>query len=340
MSLKIRVLRGPTEAIEAYLGQPGQLCLDTTRNLLFFHDGVVVGGHRLSLTQAQVQAIIADTLANYPFTVDDQNKLDGIQEGATHNSPDSFLLDRSNHQGTQPADTIEGLASGAFQDVSAFPFVNLMPDSGRFSGRINPLSLGSGADFVASSFLDLYNGASVSSAGKFIHNNTTGGGSAGALTQSIIDLLVEQGRPGAAGRYGVEFFAARYTAGPFTNTPRDGLDGIRRYLLTVCNARNLFGAGNMGTFTCWLRVISGSLLFSATAYNDKVVLPERTPILPGVWKHYRTAMGQAIGYNNEWPSMFVEPGSVVEIALPAFFNGEVNPGVYKSPIATVNELMA
>lgn len=52
-------------------------------------------------------------------------KLDGIANGATANSSDSFLLNRSNHTGTQSASTISGLAtvatSGLYSDLSGKP---------------------------------------------------------------------------------------------------------------------------------------------------------------------------------------------------------------------------
>lgn len=55
----------------------------------------------------------------------DKAKLNGIAEGATANETDAYLLDRENHTGTQPADTIEGLAtvatSGSYDDLDDIP---------------------------------------------------------------------------------------------------------------------------------------------------------------------------------------------------------------------------
>lgn len=44
-------------------------------------------------------------------------KLEGIENQATKNQPDSFLLDRANHTGTQPANSVDGLP-GLFTSVS------------------------------------------------------------------------------------------------------------------------------------------------------------------------------------------------------------------------------
>jgi hypothetical protein len=59
------------------------------------------------------------------FTTAQETKLAGIAAGATANSSDSALRDRSTHTGTQAASTITGLAtvatSGAYGDLSGLP---------------------------------------------------------------------------------------------------------------------------------------------------------------------------------------------------------------------------
>lgn len=47
-----------------------------------------------------------EILSEWPFVNWDKTKLDWIQEGATENQTDAFLLNRTNHTGTQTADTI------------------------------------------------------------------------------------------------------------------------------------------------------------------------------------------------------------------------------------------
>lgn len=61
------------------------------------------------------------------LTASDKTKLDGIATGATANSTDAFLLDRTNHTGTQPATTITGLATvattGSYNDLTNKPTI-------------------------------------------------------------------------------------------------------------------------------------------------------------------------------------------------------------------------
>jgi hypothetical protein len=78
---------------------------------------------RLAFTPQRVfQAIAAWWNASAAKT-----KLDGIATGATANSTDAQLRDRSTHTGTQAASTITGLAtvatSGAYGDLSGIPTV-------------------------------------------------------------------------------------------------------------------------------------------------------------------------------------------------------------------------
>lgn len=51
----------------------------------------------------------ATTLQNGYMSAADCVKLDGIEEYATANQPDAWLLDRGNHIGTQPASSITGV---------------------------------------------------------------------------------------------------------------------------------------------------------------------------------------------------------------------------------------
>ena len=67
---------------------------------------------------------VATTSTNGLMSSTDKAKLDGIEEGATANSPDEDLLDRSNHTGTQAATTVTvaayedgGVSAGDLQAV-------------------------------------------------------------------------------------------------------------------------------------------------------------------------------------------------------------------------------
>ena len=55
-----------------------------------------------------VHASVSDSEAGF-MTPPDKVKLDGVQTGATQNSPDDFLLNRGNHTGVQPIESVSGL---------------------------------------------------------------------------------------------------------------------------------------------------------------------------------------------------------------------------------------
>ncbi|CTQ45759.1 DUF2793 domain-containing protein [Roseibium aggregatum] len=58
---------------------------------------------------AKVDVVPGKQLSTEDYTTLEKTKLAGIEDGATANSTDAFLLDRSNHTGTQPISSIEGL---------------------------------------------------------------------------------------------------------------------------------------------------------------------------------------------------------------------------------------
>ncbi|HCF7134668.1 hypothetical protein ACTXY8_14015, partial [Pseudomonas aeruginosa] len=152
-----------------------------------------------------------------------------------------------------------GTAAGA--DLNGMPFLNLMPDSGRYAGSINPLILRFTEAF-SSTFLTPWNGASIADGGKYIYDNTTNGGTAGNLNQRVQDLLVAMGRSsGSLARYGVEFYTAVLTAGPNATTGSTGADGTTRYLQMTNSSRALFIANGWCTAVLWIRAEAGSLHF-------------------------------------------------------------------------------
>ncbi len=52
------------------------------------------------------------------------------------------------------------------------------------------------------------------------------------------------------------------------------------------------------------------------------------------WVHITTQLTSTVGYNNAFPHISARSGDVVQIAVPAFFAGEANPGVHKAPLPT------
>lgn len=240
-----------------------------------------------------------------------------------------------------------GTAAGA--DLNGMPFLNLMPDSGRYAGSINPLVLRFTEAF-SSSFLTPWNGASIADGGKYIYDNTTNGGTAGNLNQRVQDLLTAMGRSsGSLARYGVEFYTAVLTAGPNATTGSTGADGTTRYLQMTNSSRALFIANGWCTAVLWIRAEAGSLHFmpSTAPTTDYKIWLNGAPVVPGQvltpsdgWKHIRISKRSAQGYDNGFPFLYMALGSVAAMACPAFFGGLVDPGIHVAPIATVNSQSA
>ncbi|MDV6610104.1 hypothetical protein FA506_20720 [Pseudomonas aeruginosa] len=240
-----------------------------------------------------------------------------------------------------------GTAAGA--DLNGMPFLNLMPDSGRYAGSINPLVLRFTEAF-SSSFLTPWNGASIADGGKYIYDNTTNGGTAGNLNQRVQDLLTAMGRSsGSLARYGVEFYTAVLTAGPNATTGSTGADGTTRYLQMTNSSRALFIANGWCTAVLWIRAEAGSLHFmpSTAPTTDYKIWLNGASVLPGQvltpsdgWKHVRISKKSAQGYDNGFPFLYMSLGASAAMACPAFFGGLVDPGIHVAPIATVNSQSA
>ena len=65
---------------------------------------------QLSVGASQVKLLYESNPDTNAFTDADVAKLDGIEEGATANSTDAYLLNRANHTGTQAISTVSGLS--------------------------------------------------------------------------------------------------------------------------------------------------------------------------------------------------------------------------------------
>ncbi|MCU9947486.1 hypothetical protein [Pseudomonas sp. PDM13] len=243
---------------------------------------------------------------------------------------------------TDPKDFVrqEQLGSAAGASFSAMPFISLMPDSGRFAGRINPLNP-SVTSFVSSPFLAAYNGGSHANGGKFIHDNNDFGGSAGALTEPVKSLIGAMGRSGSAARYGIEFFVATYSFGSGTANPSVGTDSVTRYLATTNGTRALFQANSWATLVGWFRARTAPFHFQFDCIKNGVALPANTPITPADgWVHIRMSAQTSVGYANAWPNICGVSGGLIDIGCMGVFGGVVDVGMHTAPLATINELSA
>lgn len=234
------------------------------------------------------------------------------------------------------------LGTAAAADFAAMPFINLMPDSGMFGGIVDPLSgaLLPSAFQNTGPFIVTYNGSTITNDGsKFIHNNSTNGGTAGALTSTVVALLSAMGRTGNNARYGNEFFVAQLNAGTGTGGSISTLDGTL-YLMTGGSAA-FASAENYETFVGWVRVRTGSNTFYVQKigklYIDHVeVTGAAYKFADNTFHHVRAIVQMAAGYASGFPYFFSTAGTVIDIALPGFFTGLVDVGLHTSPLKTIN----
>lgn len=84
---------------------------------------------------------LSDGTTNKSYTSTEKTKLSGIAIGATANSTDAQLRDRSTHTGTQSVSTITGLAtvatSGSYNDLGSKPTIPVVKAYQGITSRLN-----------------------------------------------------------------------------------------------------------------------------------------------------------------------------------------------------------
>ncbi|OMD64684.1 hypothetical protein BSK62_17090 [Paenibacillus odorifer] len=231
---------------------------------------------------------------------------------------------------------IAGLDINGFVSANNLPYggvVNLLGDSGRFMGTDgDPRSLQIPTSFANNSFLSPWNGTTVFSGGKFIHDNTTNGGTAGALTEDVTSLLTAMSLGGS--RYGTEFYIASYTMG--SGTANAG-NVAGTYLMTVNSNFPATGVGKAYTVAFWVRVKTGTTIsiprdgrLSKNGVSTSANYIALTPA--DGWVHIEKTVHASNGYYNAAPAIAATPGAVVQIAMPVVVAGAVGVGVHTSPV--------
>lgn len=137
MSNTVQHKRGDTAAVNGYTGAVGEFVYNTTTKRIHTQDGATAGGTPLALLSdvPSVVGSVTSVAATVPtgfnisgspitssgtlaityasgyqgFTTAESTKLSGIAAGATANQSDAYLLNRSNHTGTQAISTVTNL---------------------------------------------------------------------------------------------------------------------------------------------------------------------------------------------------------------------------------------
>jgi hypothetical protein len=211
--------------------------------------------------------------------------------------------------------------------VGKLPTINLMRDSGRFfdidavGNAGNRRSTNLSAAFAAPA-LGLYS-TSAASVGKFIHDNTTNGGTGGALTQPVIDLMNANGTAGA--RYGQEFYVAELTAGAVSVSPIT-VEGRNLSLACAIGAT----ATGLLTFMSWFRCITGSVHLDVISRKNGSA-PQSQVLLPSDgWKHLAGNSNWGRGYSIV--HIRCEQNSKFQMAMPAMLLGDYVGKVHSAPL--------
>lgn len=207
--------------------------------------------------------------------------------------------------------------------------LNLFQDGGRFAGSPEAAGLSIGA-FAAPNWLNAYNGAVFSAAGKFTNDNMTNGGAGAALPEQVASLIDRLKAPSAR-RYGPEFYLMRVVAGSGTASPR-GSGGVTRYLPFTLRPSVLGPATTAGIN---ILVESGSVAISLQAGIDMYIdgVAQASDQVIAAEHGWRQAVfvsfgeqAQSSGYSTAAFRIYAEPGASFLIGLP-FLTPALQPPV-------------
>ncbi|WP_227105774.1 hypothetical protein [Chromobacterium rhizoryzae] len=230
------------------------------------------------------------------------------------------------------ADKASTLAGYGIQDgitVGMLPRHNLLADGGRFFDPFTPEGIAQVRAIqittpFATPMHNVSYSQSVSSVGRFIHDNSSYEGPGPKLAQPVEDLLNGMGRDQK--RYGNEFHIAELRCGALSHSAQV-LDGKNMALAMA------YGAGTDGlvTFMSWLRCISGSIYLDCGLYRNGKPMENKRITPSDGWVHMAGMTDWGRGYSN--CHIFAENNSVFQLALPAALSGMHGGYVHKAPIA-------
>ena len=207
--------------------------------------------------------------------------------------------------------------------------LNLLPDSGRFQGNGN--NQNTTGDFAAPSYLGMYNGSTAVNYGEFVHNNSSYGGSAGALAAEV-DTLIQKIRQGGGKRYGVEWNVLEITQGTGTSGTAVTIESQTYYLGFTSGSHPMPAVHTSGFY---IKVKTGEAIFGdvqtciRVSYDgaDKPTVPGVEHVLQNsdgwVWVEAASTPAESTGYNLRALTVMMPPGSACWYALPKVVPGDV-----------------
>jgi hypothetical protein len=157
------------------------------------------------------QDAVPDGTTNKAYTATEKTKLSGIATGATANSADATLLNRTNHTGTQTASTISDFSTAADARITA---ANKKTDSMTTNRLLGRNTAGTGA------IEEITLGTNLSFSGTTL-NATAGGGGGGDMYISTYDPTAK-----SADAFNQDNMASGTTNKNYTATEQTKLAGI------------------------------------------------------------------------------------------------------------------
>lgn len=305
---------------------------DATNKLAVKSDAVLLSHDDVTPGTGSVQLKLNKNAASATASVLYQTGWSGRAEFGTTGDDDFHVKVSSNGATWREAIVINrgtGVVSLPGTPPVASPF-NLLKDAGRFSGSPEPQSATS-PSFTAPTYFKTVNGSSFAQGPKFIFNNSTYGGAAGALDADVDALIVRMKDASNASwrRYSVEFYLLEVTAGNGTGTAVTV--GATTYYLCMENANG--PVPTQMTINFHLRVKSGEVALIHNSDEGALFVDG----VPYTSHQVRTAADgwqqvtrltnrnprQFVGYNNVLKRLYATPGTVFYIAAPFFTPGHV-----------------
>jgi len=281
---------------------------------------------------------LSDDVGNLPAlsTTDQSNLVGAINEVATSTATTSDAVGEitalSTTDQSNLVSAINELVASRLEAIN-IPLDNKLTNRGRFATESGK---------VASTFdsgveqLTVFNSTVVTEGDRYIDDNSNYGGAGGTLGTDIGSLMVtleSAGRTDA--RNGFEFFIADYAVGGGTSNG-ESFTGDNYYPFLTGSDDYLGAIGSTVTFQAWVRVKSlgdavtynGILLGSVSGVDTVIdgvqVDPQSALEVSSGWVHIRQTTVLTTEFKKFYPAIYANNGDVVQVALPAMFNADVN----------------
>ncbi len=204
------------------------------------------------------------------FVNGDKTKLDSIETGATANSSNAFLLNRTNHTGTQTASTISNFDTAVSNNSSVTANSAKVSASGSVTSHSDVTNAGSGAiittperNQISTNTSNISNKQNILSEGAFVNGDKTKlDGIEAEATADQTPLQIKTA------------YEANANTNAFTDAEQSKLSGIATGATSNPNAIESDQAGEINAITTKPTPVSGDVLLiedSADTFNKKKI---------------------------------------------------------------------